>query len=91
MVGHHIEYTLDIWGGVWIASLYAVATCGALLVASNQWIRLFGLVNLAAVVLLVWLQVGGLTSLWCVWAGITSIAIDRYLRDVESPRDVVIA
>jgi hypothetical protein len=91
VVGHHVEYTLDIWGGVWVAALYAVAACGALLLASNQWIRLFGLVNLAAVVLLVWLQVGGLTSLWCVWAGITSIVIDRYLRDVEPPRDVVIA
>jgi len=83
IAGHHIEYTLDIWGGVWIAAFYAVATCGALLLASNQWMRIFGVLNLAAVVLLVWLTVGGLTSLWCVWAAITSVAIDLYLRDVQ--------
>jgi hypothetical protein len=83
IAGRHIEYTLDIWGGVWVAALYAVATCGSLLLASNQWIRIFGVLNLAAVVLLVWLTVGGLTSLWCLWAAITSIAIDLYLRDAQ--------
>ena len=45
--------------------------------------------NLLAVVLLVWLTVGGLTSLWCVWAAITSVAIDLYLRDGERRTRVV--
>ena len=79
--GHHIEYSLFIPGGVSISILYVIATCGALLMASDRWIRDFGVSNLLAVGLLVWLTVGGLTSLWCVWAAITSVAIDLYLRD----------
>jgi len=79
--GHHIEYSLTIPGGVSISILYVVATCGALLMASDRWIRDFGVSNLLAVGLLVWLTVGGLTSLWCVWAAITSVAIDLYFRD----------
>ena len=79
--GHHIEYSLFIPGGASISILYVIATCGALLMASDRWIRDFGVSNLLAVGLLVWLTVGGLTSLWCVWAAITSVAIDLYLRD----------
>ena len=81
--GHHIEYSLFIPGGASISVLYVIATCGALLMASDRWIRDFGVSNLVAVGLLVWLTVGGLTSLWCVWAAITSVAIDLYLRDGE--------
>ena len=51
--------------------------------ASDRWIRDFGVSNLLAVGLLAWLTVGGLASLWCVWAAITSVAIDLYLRDGE--------
>jgi hypothetical protein len=79
--GHHIEYSLFIPGGASISILYVIATCGALLMASDRWIRDFGVSNLLAVGLLVWLTVGGLTSLWCVWAAMTSVAIDLYLRD----------
>jgi uncharacterized protein DUF6629 len=81
--GHHIAYSLYIPGGVIISIFYVVATCGALLMASDRWIRDFGLSNLFAVGLLAWLTVGGLTSLWCVWAAITSVAIDLFLRDGE--------
>lgn len=83
VVGHHIAYSLTIPGGASISILYVVATCGALLMAGDRWIRDFGVSNLLAVGLLVWLTVGGLTSLWCVWAAITSVAIDLYLRDGE--------
>lgn len=80
---HHIAYAVQIPCGASIGTLYAVATCGALLLASDRWIRRFGVSNLVAVVVLVWLTVGGLTSLWCVWAAVTSVAIDLYLRDEE--------
>ena len=77
------SYTsLFIPGGASISVLYVIATCGALLMASDRWIRDFGVSNLGGR-LLAWLTVGGLTSLWCVWAAITSVAIDLYLRDGE--------
>ena len=67
--------------GITLAALYVLSTCGALLVSGDRWIRYFGFSNLVAVVVLVWLIVGGLTSLWCVWAAVTSVAIDLYLRE----------
>jgi hypothetical protein len=90
VVGHHIAYAVDIPGGA-IGVLYVVATCGALLLSSDRWIRSFGVANVAAVVVLVWLTVGGLTSLWCVWAAVTSVAIDLFLRDEERHLNLVAA
>jgi hypothetical protein len=88
--GFHIAYTVDIPRGALVGVLYVVATCGALLMASDRWIRSFGASNLVAVTALAWVTVGGLTSLWCVWAAITSVAIDVYLREGErSPRVAV--
>lgn len=89
--GHHIAYSVDISGGGDIGTLYVAATCGALLLSSDRWIRYFGVSNVGAVVVLVWLTVGGLTSLWCVWAAVTSVAIDLYLRDDERLASVMIA
>jgi hypothetical protein len=89
--GHHIAYAIHIASGAAIGTLYVVATCGALLVSSDRRIRYFGVSNLGAVVVLVWLTVGGLTSLWCVWAAVTSVSIDLYLRDEQRLGDVVVA
>ena len=89
VVGHHIAYAVDIPGGGAIGVMYVVATCGALLLSSDRWIRYFGMSNVVAVVVLVWLTVGGLTSLWCVWAAVTSVAIDLFLRDEERHLNVV--
>jgi hypothetical protein len=91
IVGHHIAYDVDIPGGGAIGVLYVVATCGALLLSSDRWIRYFGMLNVAAVVVLVWITVGGLTSLWCVWAAVTSVAIDLFLRDEERHLNAVAA
>jgi hypothetical protein len=91
IVGHHIAYDVDIPGGGAIGVLYVVATCGALLLSSDRWIRYFGMSNVAAVVVLVWITVGGLTSLWCVWAAVTSVAIDLFLRDEERHLNAVAA
>ena len=66
--GMHVSYLVDLPGGLVVGALYLATTCGALLLSSDRWIRAFGMMNLAAVGLLVWLTVGNLTSLWCVWA-----------------------
>jgi hypothetical protein len=81
--GRHIAYAIDIPGDSATGFFYVVATCGALLVSSDRWIRAWGGGNLVAVTVLAWLTVGGLTSLWCLWAAATSVAIDLYLRDTE--------
>lgn len=89
--GMHIAYVVDLPGGGGVGVIYVVATCGALVMASDRWIRYFGFSNLVAVIALAWLTVGGLTSLWCVWAAITSFAIDLYLREDDRRPDLAYA
>jgi hypothetical protein len=84
IVGHHIVYGTGQPYAIVLGVLYVVATCGSLLVSSHRTIVAYGVCNLAAVGLLVWLTLDGLTSLWCIWAAITSIGIAAYLRRRES-------
>ena len=83
--GSHIAYTADISYADILVVLYVIATCGACLVASNQWLVLLGLANLGAVIALGWITFTGFTSLWCAWAALISIAIAIYLRRSGRP------
>jgi hypothetical protein len=80
--GHHIAYTAGVTYAVLLTVLYVVATCGSLLAASDRLLAAFGLANLAVVGVINWLTFTGLTSLWCAWAAIGSVAIAVYLRRV---------
>ena len=82
--GHHIAYRVDLWHGGLIVLLYVVATCGSMLVSTHQHVRWFGVANLVAVGLLAALNQGGLISLWCAWAAVTSVAIAVHLRRAHS-------
>ncbi|WP_235497827.1 DUF6629 family protein [Frankia sp. R43] len=77
---HHIVYRVDLWAGIAVIVLYLLSTCGALLVSSLRFLRWFGAVNLAAVGLLAWFETDAVTSLWCAWAAVTSIAVAVHLR-----------
>jgi hypothetical protein len=81
--GHHIAYTADVTYAALLTVLYVVVTCGSLLAASDHLLAAFGVFNLAVVGLLTWLTFTGLTSLWCAWAAIGSVAIALYLRRVN--------
>jgi len=74
-------------GGL-LAAVYAVVVCAPPMLASERRIALFGVANLAAVVALVWLQSSALTSLWCAWAAVTSVAIAAHLRRAHSGAEV---
>jgi membrane protein implicated in regulation of membrane protease activity len=80
--GHHIAYTAGVTYAVLLTVLYVVATCGSLLAASDRLLAGFGLANLAVVGVITWLTFTGLTSSWCAWAAISSVAIAVYLRRV---------
>ncbi len=69
-------------GFVWlVTALYIVATCGSFVLSSQRRIVWFGVANAAAVATIVRVQSEGLTSLWCLWAGIVSVLIYLQLRD----------
>ena len=82
----HLAYVLHIEYGGLLAGIYAVVACAPPMLSSDRRIALFGMTNLAAVVVLVWVESSTLTSLWCAWAAVTSVAIVAHLR--RAPRGV---
>ena len=86
--GHHIAYYVEVVRPQLVASVYMLVGCGALLVSSHRAIVAFGLANAAAVAVLLWVQANALTSLWCLWAAIASVAVAAHLRrSYRSPPD----
>lgn len=84
--GHHLVYRVDQHYTLVLFALYVVATCGPGLAARSRPLQVFGLANLAAVVLLVWLARSAVVSLWCVWAAVTSVLIALHLRRARAPQ-----
>lgn len=88
MQSRHIEYNIEaLTRGGQLTSLYVIATCGALLASSYRDLAAFGVVNLIAIPLLIWLTVSGFVSLWCFWAAIASVVIAFHLRRSASSFD----
>ncbi len=85
---YHLSYHIGVRYGALVTVLYVVATCWPALLSSYRHIVVYGALNLAAVVLIGWLTVSGFISLWCVWAAVTSIAIDMHLRRAHRPGPV---
>ena len=78
--GHHINYHV---GTPWVPitlGLYIVATCAPGLLADTPSLRIFGATNLAVVAALIWLAQSAVVSLWCVWAAISSVLVNIYVR-----------
>jgi hypothetical protein len=81
IVGHTIDYRGVGDSGNVVTGLYVVATCGTFLLSSQRRIVWFGIANVVAVAMIAWEQSAGLTSLWCLWAGVVSVLIYLQLRD----------
>ena len=78
--GRHLAYDLGLDHGVLLAGIYAIVGCAPPMLSSHRRVALFGVANLLAVVVLTWVESSALTSLWCAWAAITSLAIAAHLR-----------
>lgn len=78
--GHQITYSIGVPFLPLTLGLYVIAACGPALAARSPLLRLFGLLNLVVVAVLAALNQGGVISLWCVWAAVTSILINLYVR-----------
>jgi hypothetical protein len=78
--GYHLIYSTSLVLGGFIAVLYVVAACGALVLSSDRVVAIYGWMNLVVVAGLAVLLTSGIISLWCVWAAVTSIAIAIHLR-----------
>jgi hypothetical protein len=81
--GHHIDYEVGLAHGGAIVGLYLLATCGTLLLSSRRPVRWFGVANLSAAGVLIWVDKSAFISLWCAWAAVASLTIAVHLRRVE--------
>jgi hypothetical protein len=81
VVGHAIDYGGAGSNADAVTVLYVIATCGAFLLSTHRRIVIFGVFNLGAVLVLVWVQAEALTSLWCAWAAILSLLIYLHFAD----------
>jgi hypothetical protein len=84
VAGRYIAYGTSTPGGALTVVLYAIATCGPLLMSSEHRLATFGKVNVGGFILLSLLLSNGLVSLWCVWAAVTSVVIVLHLREVST-------
>jgi len=81
--GYHLTYSTSLVLGGFLAVMYVVATCGALILSTDRVVAIYGWMNLVVVASLVVLFTSGIISLWCVWAAVTSIAIAIHLRHLH--------
>lgn len=84
---HFIRYTTTIPVGGLVVAGYVLAICGAGLLSSARMIRAFAMVNVLAVAVLTLVNAAALTSLWCGWAVVTSVAIVSVIRRNEAGHD----
>jgi hypothetical protein len=77
---HHIAYSVNLWHGGILVTLYVLATCGSLLASHHRRVRWFGAVNVVAVASLAVLDRTAVVSLWYAWAAVTSLSIAIHLR-----------
>lgn len=82
---NHIDYRVDVWNRNAIAVLYVVATCGPLLLSSQNHLKWFGAANLVVAGLIGWIEETALVSLWCLWAAVASGAFAYHLRFSARP------
>jgi energy-converting hydrogenase Eha subunit A len=77
---YHISYSSSVSHGGLIVALYVVAVCGALLFSGYRNVEIFGFANLVAIVILAWLTLDGVASLWCGYAAVSAGAIALHMR-----------
>ncbi len=86
LAAYHLSYSIGLKHGVLIIGLYIVATCGSLLMSGYKDIVVFGIANVAAVVVLAVLTADGFASLWCFYAALASGAISLHMRFAKPHR-----
>jgi hypothetical protein len=84
---YHLAYSVQLNNGGLVVAFYVLAICGALLFSGYRHIAIFGLANLAAVVLLARLTLDGFTSLWCAYAALSAAAIAIHMRYAKPHRE----
>ena len=76
--GNSIVYVNYATNRTWVAVLYVIATCGCLFFSKMRFIVLFGIANLAILLIVMAVKRYAFTSLWCAYAAVASVIILVY-------------
>jgi hypothetical protein len=76
--GHSIVYINPATNNTLVAALYVIATCGSLLFSKVGDMVLFGIANIAILLIVMEVKRYAFTSLWCAYAAVASIIILAY-------------
>ena len=76
--GNSIVYINQATNNTFIAVLYVIATCGSLLFSKVKDMMIFGIANIAILLVVMAFKRYAFTSLWCAYAAVASIIILFY-------------
>jgi hypothetical protein len=76
--GNSIVYTNQATNYTFVAVLYVIATCGSLLFSKVKDMVIFGVANMAILLVVMGVKRYAFTSLWCAYAAVASLIILAY-------------
>ena len=76
--GNSIEYINPATNNTFVAVVYVIATCGSLLFSKVKDMVLFGIANMAILLIVMAVKRYAFTSLWCAYAAVASVIILAY-------------
>jgi hypothetical protein len=84
--GNSIVYINQATNNTAVALLYVVATCGSLFFSKVRAMVIFGMANLAILLIVMEIKRYAFTSLWCAYAAVASVIILVYFWRSRSDR-----
>jgi hypothetical protein len=76
--GDSIVYINQATNNIVVAVLYVIATCGSLFFSKVRAMVVFGVANLAILLIVMGVKRYAFTSLWCAYAAVASVIILGY-------------
>jgi hypothetical protein len=76
--GDSIVYINSATNNTFLAALYVIATCGSLLFSRIKDMLIFGIVNIAILLVVMAVKRYAFTSLWCAYAAVASVIVLAY-------------
>lgn len=75
---HSIVYINSATNNMAVAVLYVIATCGSLLFSKIRELVIFGVANVAILLVVMAVKRYAFTSVWCAYAAVASVIILAY-------------
>ena len=92
---HSIVYRNELTDKLWVATVYVIVICGALVLSTHRVVRWFGILNILGLIIVLAAKAYAFTSVWCLYAAILSVMLywqfARAHIDVERPNSSLLA